>query len=310
MQEQPVSHSQSVNLDSNSCPACQRVFKSQRGIRIHQRACKGERAEELKIKGLEPLFLKWEKRDGKRVSVKEKKQWRDGIRVWLMRRAKQEMNLGLAALNPQNQRLENDHHIHDALVLAGKTIVPCLMGDHTNCDAESKGCGGDEAVPEYDSLPSNGPLTSVPEQTVSWLNSIVDAVLGRDALQTCVVNGRKGTTSLVESVHRQIRLPIPKGRMHARNDTNLIKSGTFTILEMTLTLLINTLTHISKNLGVHSAAKQSQPLGILLHLKKLKVPVSEQQQQRLLRMHRANKVQKKYRMSKVSISYCNSTFTS
>lgn len=202
-----------------------RKFKGQRGLAIHQRACKGERAEEVKIKGLEPLFLKWEQQHGTKLTVKDKKQWRDGIRIWLLRRIKLELNLGISVGNPQNISLEDDSFIHDALVLAGKTIVPCLQGDHKDCAVQSSGCGGDHAAPEYDILPSKSPLTSVPVQTIIWLNSIVEAVLGREALQTWVVNGRKATTSLVESIHREIRLPIPKGRMHLRNETALIKSG-------------------------------------------------------------------------------------
>ena len=96
-------------------------FKNQRGLSIHSKSCKGERAEEAKIKGLEPMFLKWEVRDGKKMSVKEKKCWRDAIRVWLLKRVKCELNLGLSAENPQNVSLEDDSHIHETLVLVTKS---------------------------------------------------------------------------------------------------------------------------------------------------------------------------------------------
>lgn len=220
----------------NTCMACQRKFKNSRGLSIHQKACKGERAEEAKIKGLEPLFLMWENSKQK-LSAKEKKKWRDCLRIWLMRRIKSELNLGLAAKNPTNTSIEDDSHIHGALAEAGKTIVPCLLGEHSKCEKSYSGCGGNDAVTDFNILPSKGPLEGVPRQTVVWLNSVVDAVLGTDALQTLVVNGRKATTSLVESVHREIRLPIAKGRMHRKHETALLKSGTKKCsLEFRLTL--------------------------------------------------------------------------
>ena len=221
----PDTHQQPFDFDSNTCVGCLRKFKNARGLTIHKKSCKGERAEEAQIKGLEPMFLMWES-DGRKQQAKEKKQWRDCIRIWLLKRMKLELNLGLASENPHDVPVEDDSHIHEVLVLAGKTIVPCLCGDHTNCARNSSGCGGDHAAPDYSTLPSKQPLGNIPRQTISWLNSVVDAVLGKDAVQTLVVNGRKATTSLVESVHRQIRLPVAKGRMHRRNETALIKSGT------------------------------------------------------------------------------------
>ena len=121
--------------------------------------------------------------------------------------------------------MEDDSDIHQALHLAGDTIVPCLQGDHSYCASRSSGCGGANASIDYSILPTKEALTSVPVQTACWLKGVVDSVLGRDALKSLVVNGRKATTSLVESVHREIRLPIAKGRMHRRNETRLIKSG-------------------------------------------------------------------------------------
>ena len=216
---------QPFDFDSNTCVGCLRKFKNPRGLSIHVRACKGERAEEAKIKGLEPMFLKWEVSQGK-VAAKDKKKWRDGIRIWMMKRMKLELNLGLAAENPQDRVIEDDAAIHEVLIAAGKTIVPCLLGNHVDCARYSSGCGGDHAATDYKYLPSKLPLTEVPRQTESWLNSIVDAVLGCDALKSLIVNGRKATTSLVESVHREIRLAVPKGRTHRKNETALIKSGT------------------------------------------------------------------------------------
>ena len=218
----PDTYQQPFDFDSNTCIGCLR--KNAKGLTIHKKSCKGERAEEAQIKGLEPMFLVWEN-EGRKLQAKEKKKWRDCIRVWLLKRMKQELNLGLASENPRDVPIEDDSHIHEVLVLAGKTVVPCLCGDHSDCVRNSSGCGGDHAAPDYSTLPSQQPLGEIPRQTTSWLNSVVDAVLSKEAVQTLVVNGRKAKTSLVESVHRQIRLPVAKGRVHQRIETALVKSG-------------------------------------------------------------------------------------
>ena len=222
--ETPLSEP-ATDISPNTCLACHRSFKNSRGLSIHQKACKGERVEEAKIRGLEPMFSKWELQ-GEKLLTKAKKKWRDCIRVWLMRRIKMELNLGLASENPQNLSVADDSRIRERLASAGKTIVPCLQGNHAKCKEDSFCCSNENSgTTDYSVLPSGGQLEVVPRQTVMWLSSIVDAVLGPDALQTLVVNGRKATTSLVESVHREIRLPVAKGRMHRKNETALIKSG-------------------------------------------------------------------------------------
>ena len=213
-----------INNDPNKCPACNKQFKNSKGLSIHSRSCKGEKAEELKIKGLEPLFYEWEKRDRK-LSVKDKKIWRDSIRRWVLKRVKLELNIGIHAQNPHNKKLKNDSDIHEALIAAGKCIIPCLSGNHDACLMDARGCGGPEFPPDYDFLPSKAPLGPIPPPTNLWLTSIVNAVLSREALASLVVNGRKGTTSLVESVHKEIRGPIPKGRVYRRNEAKLIKAG-------------------------------------------------------------------------------------
>ena len=200
------------NLDPNTCPACLKTFKSNKGLNIHKRACKGDRAEELKIKGLEPLFLEWESKYRNKLIVKDKKAWRDGIRRWVLKRIKVELNLGIYAQNPHNRNLEDDSSMHEALYRAGKTIIPCLSGNHDSCLTDSRGCGGTEFSPEYDFLPSKAPLGHIPPQTSAWLNCIVDSVLGQEALGTLVINGKKATTSLVESAHKELVDAFYKGR--------------------------------------------------------------------------------------------------
>ena len=214
------------DLPPNTCAACKKQLKSIKGLNIHRRSCKGEFAEEMKIKGLEPLFLKWEMMpSGTKLTAKDKRQWRDAIRRWVMKRIKQEFNLGIHAANPQNLKLKDDSNLHEALYQAGRTIIRCLGGDHDACLLNSRGCGGYEAPPDYDFLPTKTHIGPIPPQTVAWLNSIVDTLLSKEALQTLVVQGRKGTTSLVESVHKEIRIPIPKGRIYRKNAAKLIKSG-------------------------------------------------------------------------------------
>ena len=214
------------NLDANTCPACLKSFKNSKGLNIHLRACKGERAEECKIRGLEPLFLQWEsKATGEKLTVKDKKLWRDGIRRWVLKRMKTEMNLGIHAQNPLNRTIKDDVSIHDALYLAGRTIVPCLSGTHDACLVDARGCQGPNSPPEYYFLPSNAPLGPIPQPTVTWLYSVVDMLLGKHSLKALVINGKKATTSLVESCHKEIRLPVPKGRVYPKNEARLIKSG-------------------------------------------------------------------------------------
>ena len=218
-----------INNDPNKCPGCDKQFKNSKGLAIHSRACKGGKADELKMKGLEPLFYAWEKKDH-RLSVKDKKIWRDSLRRWVLKRVKLELNIGLHAQNPQNRKIENDSDIHEALIAAGKCVIPCLSGNHDACLMDARGCGGPEFPPDYDFLPSKAPLGPIPSPTSLWLFSIVNAVLSREALASLVVQGRKGTTSLVESVHKEIRGPIPKGRVYRRNEAKLIKSGSGYVL--------------------------------------------------------------------------------
>ena len=221
----PQPSSLSLDLAPNICAACKKEFKSSKGLNIHKRSCKGERAEECKIKGLEPLFLSWEKKSDMKLTVVNKKKWRDGIRRWLMKRIKLELNLGLHAANPNNLKIQNDESIHEALALAGKTIVPCLSGNHDLCLVDARGCGGEASPPDYDMLPNKTHIGPIPPQTAVWLGSIVDVILSREALTSLVVNGRKGTTSHVESAHKEIRIPVPKGRVYRKNEAKLIKSG-------------------------------------------------------------------------------------
>ncbi len=51
--------------------------------------------------------------------------------------------------------------------------------------------------------------------------------------------------------------------------------------------------------GVHSAARKSQALAMLDHLKKLKLCVSQTQIDRFMRQHKARVIHRRYRMSKV-----------
>ena len=53
-------------------------------------------------------------------------------------------------------------------------------------------------------------------------------------------------------------------------------------------------------LGVHSAAKRGQARAIFGYLRKLNLPMSEEQRRKLLRMQKARDVQRKYRQSKVN----------
>ena len=218
-----------TDVSPNQCAACLKQCASSKGLTIHRRSCKGERAVECSIRGLEPLFAEMEKTQGK-LTVRDKKLWRDGIRRWVLKRMKQEMNLVLHSFNPQNISLKNDSEIHASIHLAGKTIIPCLSGDHSQCLRDSKVCQGPDAALDYDFLPSKAALGPIPSQTKVWLQSIVDTMLSKEALVSLVVHGKKATTTLVESVHKEIRLPVPKGRVYRKNEHKLIKSGTKAVM--------------------------------------------------------------------------------
>ena len=238
----PLSNSQKQNLGkkhsssstteepelvaNNVCSKCGGSFKNSRGVAIHERRCSGSKAEVVVGGGigLEPLFLCWYL-GGNAVGANEKKIIRTGIRVWLFARMKSEFYKGLAELNPDKKKVADDGTIKLRLAAAGRTIVKCIVGDHGLCGSDSFVCSGEMEPIAYSSLPYSKPLRDVPFCVIQWLASIVDAMLSPVALDSTVVNGRYGTTSLVESAHHEIRKTVPKGFPHRRNETQLIKSG-------------------------------------------------------------------------------------
>lgn len=210
-------------VDSNTCPQCRNVFKSARGVAVHRRSCAGLKADGGTI-GLEPLFFTLANTGNALLSA-EKKVFRNGVRVWLLARMKREFYSGLTQLNPGKTRVENDSHIKSRLMHAGQTIVKCIQGNHDCCQRDSFVCPGEGDPASYSSLPYGVPLHNVPSSVSQWLLSIVECMLGSDSLNATVINGRAGTTSLVESAHHEIRKTVPKGLTHKRNESKLIKSG-------------------------------------------------------------------------------------
>ena len=215
----------------NVCSKCGGSFKNSRGVAIHERRCLGPKVEGSKVEvvvsggiGLEPLFLCWFL-GGNAVGANEKKIIRNQIRVWLFARMKSEFYKGLAELNPDKKKVAADSAIKSRLAAAGRTIVKCIVGDHGLCGSNSFVCSGEMEPIAYSSLPYSKPLRDVPFCVIQWLASIVDVMLSPGALDSSVVNGRYGTTSLVESAHHEIRKTVPKGFPHRRNETQLIKSG-------------------------------------------------------------------------------------
>lgn len=215
---------------SNVCPKCRSTFKNARGVAVHSRNCQGMRTEVVVGGvGLEPMFLRWYL-CGNAVNAAEKKVYRNRIRVWLFARMKQEFYKGLSELNPDKKKIQNDAEIKNKLAAAGRTVMKCIRGDHSACASDSFVCKGELDPSSYTSLPMGRPLHDVPSSVLQWLSSVVDLMLGLDALNSTVVHGRSGTTSLVESVHHEIRKIAPKGFPHRRNETLLIKSGVVPLL--------------------------------------------------------------------------------
>lgn len=209
---------------SNICPKCGGTFKNARGVALHGRQCRGSRPDVDGGIGLEPMFQRWSF-FGNKVGLNEKKIIRNRIRIWLFSRLKREFYKGLSDLNPDKKKIEDDVEIKEKLVLAGRTVTKCITGIHSSCASDSHVCSGDLEPTSYTSLPLGRPLQNVPNSVINWISSIVDLMLSREALDASVVNGRCGTTSLVESAHHEIRKTVPKGFTHPKNETLLIKSG-------------------------------------------------------------------------------------
>lgn len=247
---------------SNTCSKCGGTFKNSRGVTVHERRCQGSQNEMGGIVGLEPMFARWSL-SGNSVNATEKKVFRNGVSVWLMSRIKGEFYKGLAVMNPERSSIPADGEIKAKLVAAGRTIIKCITGNHEACGSDSFVCKGEMEPVSFTSLPRGQPLADVPTCVLQWLSSIVDEMLGQDALEALVINGRYGTTSLVESVHHEIRKTVPKGFPHTRNETRLIKSG------------------------VHAAARKGYPRATLEHLTYLKLVPSSMQAQRLKSLQRA-----------------------
>ena len=248
-------------VDSNTCPQCQGIFKSARGVLVHQRSCKGPKSDSSFI-GLESLFYVWSKTGNSLLSA-EKKVFRNGVRVWLIGRIKSEFYRGLAQMNPDKKRVEDDNEIKSRLVAAGRSILGCIVGDHERCSSDSFVCWGDHEPASYASLPYGVALHDVPSSVLQWLSTIIDCMLSQDSLKATVVNGRSGTTSLVESVHHQIRKTVPKGQTHSRNETRLIKSG------------------------VHASARRGYPVATIEHLQSLNLTPSKMQLKRFQSLQRS-----------------------
>ena len=248
---------------SNTCPKCGGTFKNSRGVTIHERRCQGSQSELGGVVGLEPMFARWSLA-GNSVNAAEKKVFRNGVSVWLMSRIKGEFYKGLAVMNPEKSSMPADGEIKARLVAAGRTIVKCITGNHEACGSDSFICMGEMEPVSFTSLPRGQPLADVPTCVLQWLSSIVDEMLSQDALEALVINGRYGTTSLVESVHHEIRKTVPKGFPHTRNETRLIKSG------------------------VHAAARKGYARATLEHLTYLKLVPSPMQAQMLKSLQRAH----------------------
>ena len=96
---------------------------------MHQKCCKGGSI----LKGLEPLFAYWSKK-GNSLTYNEKKIWRNALKTWLISRMKCEFYKGMKTLNPKREKISDDMDMKKNLHKAGNTIVPCLLGNHNECE--------------------------------------------------------------------------------------------------------------------------------------------------------------------------------
>ena len=95
---------------------------------------------------------------------------------------KQEFYKGLSELNPGKKKIQDDAEIKKKLVAAGQTVTKCILGDHSRCASNSFVCKGELDPSSYTSLPMGRPLHDVPSSGIQWLSSVVDLMLGLDAL--------------------------------------------------------------------------------------------------------------------------------
>lgn len=199
------------------CSRCVKSFKTAAGRGTHGRFCKGE------LPAATPSSQSWLTASG--ISPKEVKPFRKKLLHWLLVRKNAELKRGVSFWKKLKFfQGPNDLGLKHRLKQAAGTICSCLKGDHTNCKQYSFVCS-DSKDPFLYLLPHKRNWPCIPDTIQKIIAESVWSVFQSEKLDRLINRGALRTTSCVESYHRTIRAPCPKGKPMRRNQTSVLKFG-------------------------------------------------------------------------------------
>ena len=249
------------------CSKCSRGFKSASGRATHLRFCSktptSTQLPQPTPTGQTPTGPTWMSANG--ITAKEAKPFRKKLLHWVLVRKNQELKRGVACWKKfgcyqSKSNIELKHRLQKA---AG-TILTCLKGNHINCQY-SFVCENDKDPYCY-LLPHKRPVSSpFPDSIQKSINESIWSVFNTDKLDKLINNGKLRTTSCVESVHRTIRNPVPKGKSLPKNQTAVLQSG------------------------ASVAASNGKGLATVAHFRALNLPVSANQAKKMQRLDQARR---------------------
>ena len=201
-----------------SCPKCSKGLRSAAGRATHARFCRVEPPPSSSSSG--PSWLTKED-----IAPKELKAFKKKLLHWVMVRKSNELRRGVAKYKRLNGFSgDNDLELKHRLKRAAGTILPCLKGDHSNCNQYSAVCA-DSKDPFLHLLPCKRNVSSIPDNVSKTIAESIWSVFRSEKLDYLIRGGTLRTTSRVEAVHRTIRNPAPKGKPMPKNQSAVLKFG-------------------------------------------------------------------------------------
>ena len=160
-----------------------------------------------------------------REAADEPEMPREKLLHWVMVRKSNELRRGVAKYKKMNGFSgDKDLELKHRLKRAAGTILPCLKGDHSNCNQYSSVCA-DSKDPFLHLLPRNRNVSSIPDQISQTIAESIWSVFRSEKLDYLIRGGALRTTSCVEAVHRTIQNPAPKGKPLPKNQTAVLQFG-------------------------------------------------------------------------------------
>ena len=200
------------------CLKCEKGFRSSAGRATHTRFCRASGGKDATNK-----TQSWSELNG--ISAKELKPFKRKLLHWLMVRKNAELRRGVATWKRfKLYRGKADLELKHRLKQAAGTILTCLSGDHANCLRYSFVCC-DSKDPFLFLLPFKRPVSSLSDSIKRTLSESIWSVFQSEKLDRLLVGGTLRTTSLVESTHRTIRAPAPKGKPLRKNQSAVLRAG-------------------------------------------------------------------------------------